>query len=566
RLHLGKLNKARRGELFSLVPIGYVRTAEGGIALESDEQARSVVQLVFEKVAELGSARKAYSFLIAHDIRLRGRSHRGPDEGALNWRRPRLSTIYDMLRHPFYAGAYVYGRCVVDRAGRGTGKPGRRSAAPQEWVCLLRDKVPAYISWEQYEENRRRMDDNDKGRGTNKKGSRSSTLLNGLVHCGRCGRPMGACRTHEVREPRYACDGGQYKGLVPACQTLTALPVDSLIGSLVLEAVQPAALELSLRAAEQAGRDRDRLHTAWRQKLERANYEAERARRQYDAAEPENRLVARALERQWEQKLTEVRRLEEDYARFQAEQPREVTTAERERIRALAGDVPALWAAATTRGADRRAIVRLLLERVELTRRGETELVDVTVRWRGGAEGRYVVRQRLRSYEHLGRYNELKERVTELRGQGQTGEEIAELLNAQGFAMPRGQAFTGRTVRHLFTRLGLTGCPAGLAAGEGPGRGEWWLPELAAALGVKPIVLHRWRWSGDVRARELAGEQGRVVAWANAAEMNRLRKLRRYERSHRGEARPAELTTPVEAEARKGSKGKRKTRTQRGGK
>src|SRR5262249_23730965 len=245
RLHHGKLNKARRGELFGFVPIGYVRTAAGGVALEPDAQARAAVQLVFDKVAELGSVRQAHVFLIAHDIRLGVRAYRGPDKGQLTWRRPRLSTLYDMLRHPFYAGAYVYGRCVVDRAGRGTGKPGRRSAAPQEWVCLLRDKVPAYISWEQYEENRRRMDDNDKGRGTNKKGSGSWTLLNGLVHCGRCGRPMGACRTHEAREPRYACDGGQYKGLVPACQTLTALPVDSLIGSLVLEAVQPAALELS---------------------------------------------------------------------------------------------------------------------------------------------------------------------------------------------------------------------------------------------------------------------------------------------------------------------------------
>jgi DNA invertase Pin-like site-specific DNA recombinase len=566
RLHQGKLNKARRGELFGLLPIGYVRTPEGGIALEPDEQALSAIQLVFAKVAELGSARQVYAFLIAHDIRLGVRSYRGPDKGTLTWRRPRLSTIYDLLRHPFYAGAYVYGRCVVDRTGQGTGKPSRRAARPEEWVCLLRDKVPAYINWKQYEENRRRMNENDKGRGTNKKGSRSATLLNGLVRCGRCGRSMAACKTHEIREPRYTCDAGQDKGFVPACQSLTAIPVDSLIESLVLEAVQPAALELSLRADQQVGRDRDRLHTAWRQKLERANFEAERSRRQYDAAEPENRLVARELERQWEQKLVEVRRLGEDYARFQAEQPRELTVAERECICALAADLPALWAAATTRGADRRAIVRLLLDQVELTRRGASELIDVVVHWRGGAEGRYVVQQRLRSYEHLRRYKELKDRVTDLRGQGLTGEAIAARLNTEGFAMPRGQAFNGRTVRHLFTRFGLTGRPAGLAAGEGPGRGEWWLPELAAALGIKPIILHRWRWSGYVRARQLGGDQSRWIVWANAAERRRLQKLRAYERSHRGEFRPIALITPVVVEDKKGSKQTRKTRTQRGGK
>ena len=134
-----------------------------------------------------------------------------------------------------------------------------------------------------------------------------------------------------------------------------------------------------------------------------------------DAAEPEDRLVARDRERRWEQGLAEARRVGEDHARYQAEQPRELTAAERDRIRALAADLPALWQAATTRGSDRRASVRLLIDRVELTRRGETELVDVVVPWRGGARGRHVVRQRPRSYPHLGRYDELRARVTDLR-------------------------------------------------------------------------------------------------------------------------------------------------------
>jgi hypothetical protein len=332
-----------------------------------------------------------------------------------------------------------------------------------------------------------------------------------------------------------------------------------------VQAVRPAALELSLRAAEQAGRERDRLHAVWRQKVERAKYETDRARRQYDAAEPENRLVTRELERRWEQALAEARRVEEDYARFQAERPRGLTAAERDRIRALAGDIPTLWRADTTRGSDRRAIVRLLIDRVELSRRGGTELVDVVVHWRGGAQGRHVVRQRLRRYDDSGRYDELRARVTDLRGQGMTGEQIAAVLNGEGFVMPRGEAFNGRTVRHLFTRFGLTGRPAGLSAGEGPGRCEWWLPELAYELGVKPIVVHRWRWSGYLSARQRAGDKSRWIVWANVAEVRRLRRLRAYERSHRGQAAPVDLTTTLRTEGKRNPERVKKTCAKRGG-
>lgn len=146
-----------------------------------------------------------------------------------------------------------------------------------------------------------------------------------------------------------------------------------------------------------------------------------------------------------------------------------------------------------------------------------------------------------------------------------TGEQIATVLNGEGFVMPRGEAFNGRTVRHLFTRFGLTGQPAGLAAGEGPGRCEWWLPELAYELGVKPIVIHRWRWSGHLSARQLAGDKSRWIVWANAAEVRRLRRLRTYEKSHRGQAAPVELTTTLRPEGRKTPRRGEKTRTKKGG-
>jgi DNA invertase Pin-like site-specific DNA recombinase len=548
RLHHGKLNKARRGELFTCVPIGYVRTAEGGIALDPDEQVRSVVALVFSQFEELGSVPKLNAYCAAQGIQLGVRVYKGADKGCLQWQPVRRRALYEMLRHPFYAGAYVYGRNPTDPRAKvsGRGQSGRRTAAPEEWVCLLKDRVPAYISWEQYERNRQRLRDNDRGRGASRSASgRAPTLLNGRLTCGHCGRPMGARNARPGATPRYACDQLHLENCGPLCQSVSAAVVDRLVEGLIFQAVQPASLELSLRAAEHSERDRQRLHAHWEQKRERAEYEAGLARRRYDAVDPDNRLVARELERQWEQRLTELRQVEDDYARFCQEQPRHLTTRDQERIVALAADLPALWQAATTTGADRRAVVRQLLERVVLTRRGSGEEIDVVVRWRGGTETRHEVYQGLRRTADLVGFEALRARVTEWRGQGKTGEQIAEELNREGHRTARGGPYTGARVRRLFLNLGLAAVPAGVASpADLPGKDEWWLPDLAAQLGVKPIVVHRWRWSGCVQARQLPGENGRWIIWADGAERRRLRQLRSHETHNRGREAPEELRQP----------------------
>ena len=557
RLHQGKLNKARRGELFTCVPIGYVRPADGGIALDPDEQARSVVALIFAKFEELGSIPKVLDYLVGHGIRVGMRPHRGPDRGRLVWRPARRSTLYEMLRHPAYAGAYVYGRQASDPAHAvpGRPKPGRHAVAPEEWACFLKDRIPAYISWERFEENQRRLRENDRGRGASRTTTgRAPTLLNGLLACGRCGRPMAARSSRPGSNPRYACDAAKQEYGGPLCQGFAAAAADRLIEALVLRAVEPAALELSLRAAERLERDREGLHRHWKQALERAGYESARARRQYDAVDPENRLVARELERQWEQRLADQRRLDEEYSRFRHEQPRRLTAEDRERIRALAADVPALWYAATTTGGDRRAVVRQLIERVVATRRGTSEVVEVVVRWRGGSESRHEVHQGLRRYDQLGDYAGLAARVRELRAAGRTGEQIAEVLNREEYRAPRDGSFTGNRVRRLIRQLGLADVPAGVGGpSDLPRRGEWWLPDLAAELGLKPIVVHRWRWSGRLHARQLAGENGRWVVWADRDEVSRLRRLRAYEVANRGKVAPAELTAPKDRGAKERS-------------
>jgi hypothetical protein len=176
RLHQGKLNKARRGELFTCVPVGYVRSPEGGIALDPDEQVRSVVSLVFAQFAELGSLTKTHAYFVANNIQIGLRVYKG--RARVAWCGDAAThALYEMLRHPIYAGAYAFGRCPFDPARRTPGKPksGRRNIPRDDWICLLKDKVPAYISWEQFEQNGRRLATNDRGPGSKKTSGRAPT-------------------------------------------------------------------------------------------------------------------------------------------------------------------------------------------------------------------------------------------------------------------------------------------------------------------------------------------------------------------------------------------------------
>jgi DNA invertase Pin-like site-specific DNA recombinase len=560
RLHQGKLNKARRGELFTCVPIGYVRSAEGGVALDPDEQAKSVLHLVFAKFAELGTVPKVLAYLRTNDLRIGVRPHRGPMKGQLVWRVPRRGLLYDILRHPFYAGAFVYGRTRDDPTRKSAGVPRRRLVPSGEWLCLLKDRVPAYISWDQYEQNRERLRNNDYDRlGSTSASSdkpsklrKPATLLNGRVRCGRCGGAMAVRNTHRSSSPRYACDRSKVEYGDSRCQSVAALAIDRLLEEAILRAVEPASLELSIRAAEHAQKDRQELHLQWKHKRERVEYEVGRARRQYDAVDPENRLVARELERQWEEKLAEQQRGEEAFARFRSEQPRELSRLDRERIASLATDLPALWHAKTTTSSDRRTVVRLLVDRVEISRRDASEQIDVVIAWRHGTASRHVVHQGLIRYDQLVDFVALKARIEHLRQTGRNAEQIASALNEEGYRPARGDRFTGHRIRRLSVRLGLTSLPPGaLDARDLPGKDEWWLPRLAEELDIDRNVFHRWRRAGWLRCRRLAGDQGPWIVWANQGERKRLQRLRTHETSCPGEPVPDELTAPSSQAAKK---------------
>src|SRR6202171_3606006 len=312
RLERGKLHKARRGELILTVPCGYLKLPQGEVLLDPDEQGRATVQLGFDKFAELGSFGKVYGYFTRHKICVGSRVQHGPRRGELVWRPLTRAMLGRMLHHPIYAGAYSYGRRRVDpkRTAANGGRVCMQSVPMSEWKVLQRDRLPAYITWECYLANQHRLLENRSWPETPGVPRAGAALLPGLLVCGACGRRMHAGYRTKAK-PYYECMRRKLEG--STCCGLGAAAVDDLVSQQLLRALEPAALELSLQAMRNVHQERERLHHHWDQRLERAAQEAQRAERQYHAVEPENRLVARSLEKRWEESLRTQCALQEEH-------------------------------------------------------------------------------------------------------------------------------------------------------------------------------------------------------------------------------------------------------------
>lgn len=536
RMHQGKLSKARRGELGFDVPTGYIRSSSGEVVFDPDEEVGQVVRLIFRKFEELLTVHAMLRYLVAHDIRIGVRVRGGEGKGELQWHPPNQTTLQNMLKNPIYAGAYAYGRRRTDPRKR---KPGRRSTgrtspSPGGWHVLLKDRRPAYISWETYEKNLGRLRDNRAladAKGAPRDGD---SLLQGLAVCGRCGARMTVNYHGSDRRYSYVCahQNTVYGG--SSCQCLSGAPLDGFVAEKVLKALEPAALELSLEAAKNIESERSELDGLWQKRLERASYEAERAGRHYRCVEPENRLVARQLARDWEKKLAEEQRLKEEYQRFLAEKPRLLSASERESIRRLAADIPALWSAAGTTNSERKQIVRQVVERVVVEAEGDSEQVGTCIEWAGGRRTAGVIIRPVSSFEQLSYYPELCERIRELASQGLDSKLIARRLDEEGYRSPKlVEGFGCQGVQKLMRRLGLRPRGGRQRPPEGLlGEHEWWLGDLAEQMRMPKQTLYTWIRRGWVRSRQLIGHARRWVVWADGAELERLRRLRELPRGY----------------------------------
>jgi hypothetical protein len=313
----------------------------------------------------------------------------------------------------------------------------------------------------------------------------------------------------------------------------------------LLQAVSPASLELSLAATADIEHERKQLDDHWQQRLARSHYEVEQARRQYAAVDPEHRLVARELERRWDEALRADEQLQADYARFQRDCPTQLSPHEREQILALSQDLPALWHADTTTPEDRQTVARLLLEQVTVTVEGNTDRIDVELRWAGGFVSRHMLVRPVQTYEQLSNYDELVARIDALRAERKTLCEIAATLNAEGFHPPKRSPRFTKAILSCFLRdrgVRTGSLPRSVTDEHHLGANECWLADLAAELSMPIATLHRWQRVGWVTSRKVTAAGGRWAIYADGDELHRLRRLRHCDRGW-PQPYPTELIT-----------------------
>jgi DNA invertase Pin-like site-specific DNA recombinase len=530
RMLEGRRAKARRGELGKPLPMGYLRRASGEIAFDPDEQAQTTVHLIFDLFERFRTVGKVMRYLIEHDIRMPVRTRGGPGKGELEWRRVNRPSLHNLFANPIYAGAYVYGMRPIDRRRQKPGRPGtgRQSSRVEDADVFLPDRVPAYITWEQYQRNQAQRQMNMAARGGSVRAG--SALLSGVLICGRCGLRMMAQYNNNGHTGRYTCMYMKAYYDEPLCQSLKAAPLDGLMTRLILEALQPAALEASIALAADLEAERAALDGHWQRRLERARYQVERARREYSAVEPENRLVARTLERSWEEALTEQARLEAEYNRFRRERLQAPSPAELTAIRRLAQDLPTLWNAQTTTQEERQTIVRLLLERVLVEVIDRTEQVRVECHWHGGHRTSHRLTRPVARLKTLSTYIDLVARAANLRSDGHDCAKIAEILNQEGWRpAKRRDTFNAQMVRRLLVKAGAA-TPKQYQRRQLPTErrpDEWTIRELAETIGMPESTLYLWVQQGRLRSRLVPSGTGRnKLVLADATTIEALKAIR----------------------------------------
>ena len=534
RMRAGRVNKARRGELAIALPVGYWRHPWGEAVLDPDEQVQSVVRLVFAKFAELGSVQGVVRFLVEHGIQLGIRARSGPDKGEIVWKRPARATITGMVNSPIYAGVYVYGRRLTDRTGvraaDGRGGSRRRTARREEHLAWIEDALPAYISLAQHEADLVRLKAN-RAHGDVPGAVRfGPALLAGLLRCGRCGRRMTVGYHVDAGRSRisYNCTGARSEWGGPHCQHLSGGCLDAYVAGQVLQVLSPAAVEVHLQAVQQALADRAAVEKVWQQRLERAQQQVDRARRCYRLAEPEHRLVVRQLEQDWEQALAAQRELQEQWRRFQRQAPQQLSARDQEAIRQAAADLPRLWEAPGVTHADRKEVVRAVLDEITVSIRGVSELVDLTLHWAGGRTTTGLVRRPIQYFEHLSYYPRLQQRVLELAEAGWHPEKIADQLNRDGYQSARADGpIRYRVVAQILRRNGRGLAhrrdPLPIDPAEAPRDNEWLLPQLAAHLGCTTGTLRGWLRAGHLTGRQETRAPHRWILLAPPEEVDELR-------------------------------------------
>lgn len=495
RLNAGLRNKARKGELILGLPVGYRLSVDGMVIKDPDESIQRTLGLIFEKFQELENVTKVFHWFLDRDVnvpRLARRKLKGVQE--VSWEKPVYSSFYNILRSPFYAGAYFFGRT------RRSFKPnadGRLRAYSQnlpisEWEVLIRDHHEAFLSWDRFVLNQeilrsnRRMGEVDE----RSRPGRGQALLQGLVRCGQCGRMMRVEYSGEGGAvPRYVCRAGHDNSGIDNCQSTGARRIDLAVASEFLKALAPARIEAIAEAVKLLQQERSQLAQHWALQVEKAEYEADRARRQYQAVEPENRLVARDLERRWNEKLEvlqEIRQQSEKQATFDAG----ISDGEIVRLQSLGKELRKVWDSSSTSIEDQKQLLRTLIDEVIIFVDREACRANTTIVWHGATRTQLEVPLNKTGHHHRCASDEVVELVRHL-SKYLPDRVLAETLNRQGRRTGQGNPFNRHRVASLRQSHGI---PAYQPGSEDTDVCN--IAEAAKKLKVSTTTIHRWLKTG----------------------------------------------------------------------
>ena len=502
RLQGGIRNKAERGELRRGLPIGFVwGDDDGEVLFHPDEAVTGAIRAVFERFAELGSARQVWLWFRSQQLLFPLQSN--PHE-EIRWVAPTYTKIHQVLTNPVYAGAYVYGKSRQERYVDPSGKVRKRlrRLPRSQWTIVIREHHDGFVDWQTFEDNQARLAANTRPRAHQPGGAvrEGAALLQGIAVCGRCGRKLGVSYSGRNAQPGYHCSGSTIvNGRGEHCLRVGGRQIDDAVASAFLATLAPAGLQASLRAAEQIESDHDTAHAQWRRALERARYQAQRAERRYRAVDPDNRLVARGLEAEWEKCLREVQAVEAELQRRQQQRPRQLSPTERAGILALGADLDRVWSAPSITDRDRKELLRTLIEEVIVAVDRETKQAHLTLRWRGGLISELDL-PLPRSQPAPNRTDEETiELVRRLAAHYPDGV-IAGILNRQGRRTATGLRFTTNRVCSLRSHWDI---PRFEPPAEPPQGDLLNVREAARILGVSAATLHRGLKDGFIPGEQL---------------------------------------------------------------
>jgi DNA invertase Pin-like site-specific DNA recombinase len=489
--------KSKRGELFGTIAVGYRKIVhEDRIEKEPDQRVQQAITLVFKKFAEFQSARQVHRWLRQEGIALPSTAY-GPQGRHVVWKLPSYHSVFGMVTNPIYAGAYAYGRStnrVRLEGGRKRVLRGQRQAR-EDWSVLLVDRHEGYISWSEYERNMRLIADNagNKGLMVRRAVRRGAALLSGILRCGHCGRKLQVGYTKGTH--RYFCIGASRTHGAAYCISFGATRADQAVSAEVLQLLQPLGVEASLKAIEahdaEAGDGRRQVELA----LKQARYESNRAQRQYDSVDPENRIVAAELERRWNERLLVVREVETKLEQVKARQRPSLSEVERAQLLMLGTDLERAWNHPAATAEARKRILRTVV--VEIIARIDGDQIDLMIHWQGGDHTQLKVRK-ARNGETRWTLNEKTADIIKELARQVPDLQIASILNRAGKRTGRDNTWTEVRIRAFRNDHGI----ARYRDGERAERGELNQLEAAAALGTCRMTILRLIRRGVLKGRQ----------------------------------------------------------------